>query len=258
MAQRNLIGRVAIITGGAMGIGKACARVLGVDGAKVIVADVDIEAGEATCSELTSMGISALFCRCDVTSMIDVEKAVHAGVAAFGGIDVLVNNAARAMGGVVDEIDEDNWNAAISMNLTSVWRCMKAVVPEMKKRGGGSVINMSSVQSFTGFHGWAAYAAAKGGINGLTQQTAVDLAKHKIRVNAIAPGTIMTPMNEKIYREHPDPAALIKRWNESHPLGRFGEAEEVAEAVLFLASERSSFVTGTIIRVDGGFLISGG
>jgi NAD(P)-dependent dehydrogenase (short-subunit alcohol dehydrogenase family) len=258
MTQRNLQGRVALITGAAMGIGKACAKLLGQDGAAVILADVEEEAGERTRAEFASAGLSALFRRCDVTSMADIEDTVQAGLSTYGRLDILVNNAARAIGGVVDEIDEDNWNAAISMNLTSVWRCMKVAVPEMKKQGGGSVVNMSSVQAFTGFHGWAAYAAAKGAINALTQQTAVDLAPHKIRVNAVAPGTIMTPMNEKIYREHADPAALIKRWNESHPLGRFGEPEEVAEAVLFLASERSSFVTGTILRVDGGFVISGG
>jgi NAD(P)-dependent dehydrogenase (short-subunit alcohol dehydrogenase family) len=113
------------------------------------------------------------------------------------------------------------------------------------------------VQSLTGFHGWAAYAAAKGGINALTQQAALDLAPHKIRVNAVAPGTIMTPLNEKIFQAHPNPDALIHSWNQAHPIGRFGEAREVAEAVLFLASDRASFITGTILRVDGGLLIKG-
>jgi NAD(P)-dependent dehydrogenase (short-subunit alcohol dehydrogenase family) len=116
---------------------------------------------------------------------------------------------------------------------------------------------MSSVQSLTGFSGWAAYAAAKGGINALTQQAALDLAPHRIRVNAVAPGTIMTPLNEKVFREHPDPDALIRTWNAAHPIGRFGQPEEVAEAVLFLVSERASFITGTILRVDGGLMIKG-
>jgi NAD(P)-dependent dehydrogenase (short-subunit alcohol dehydrogenase family) len=145
----------------------------------------------------------------------------------------------------------------LSINLTSVWRGMKLCVPEMKKRGGGAIVSMSSVQSLTGFHGWAAYAAAKGGINALTQQAALDLAPHKIRVNAVAPGTIMTPLNEKIFQAHPNPDALIHSWNQAHPIGRFGEAREVAEAVLFLASDRASFITGTILRVDGGLLIKG-
>ena len=112
------------------------------------------------------------------------------------------------MCGKVDEIDEGSWNTVISTNLSSVWRGMRVCVPEMKKRGGGSIVSMSSVQAFTGFSGWAAYAAAKGGINALTQQAALDLASFKIRVNAVAPGTIMTPLNEKLFREHSDPDTL--------------------------------------------------
>src|SRR5690606_1352965 len=125
----------------------------------------------------------------------------------------------------------------INTNLTSVWRGMRVCVPEMRKRGGGAIVNMSSVQSLTGFKGWAAYAAAKGGINALTQQAAIDLAPHKIRVNAVAPGTIMTPLNEKVFAEHPNPQELIDTWNRAHPIGRFGQPEEVAELVLFLASD---------------------
>jgi NAD(P)-dependent dehydrogenase (short-subunit alcohol dehydrogenase family) len=118
-------------------------------------------------------------------------------------------------------------------------------------------VNMSSVQALTGFKGWAAYAAAKGGINALTQQAAIDLAPNGIRVNAIAPGTIMTPLNEKIFATHPDPKGLIASWNKAHPLGRFGQPAEVAEAVLFLASDRASFITGEILRVDGGLVVRG-
>jgi NAD(P)-dependent dehydrogenase (short-subunit alcohol dehydrogenase family) len=256
MADSELDGKVAVITGAAMGIGRSCAAAFLKAGASVVIADIDVAAGEATRTELAGGGPVA-FVRCDVRSMADVTGAVRTAVESFGGLDIIVNNAARAIGGVVDEIDEDNWNEVLSTNLTSVWRGMKAAIPEMKKRGGGSVVNMSSVQSLTGFHGWAAYAAAKGGINSLTQQTAVDLAPHKIRVNAVAPGTIMTPLNEKVFREHPDPEALIRTWNAAHPLGRFGQPEEVAEAVLFLAGPRSSFMTGTIVRVDGGLVVRG-
>jgi NAD(P)-dependent dehydrogenase (short-subunit alcohol dehydrogenase family) len=189
--------------------------------------------------------------------MTDMENMAQAAVKAFGGIDILVNNAARAIGGVVDEIDEENWAAVIDTNLSSVWRGMRVCVPEMRKRGKGSVVNMSSVQALTGFKGWAAYAAAKGGINALTQQAAIDLAPAGIRVNAIAPGTIMTPLNEKIFATHPDPKGLIESWNKAHPLGRFGQPAEVAEAVLFLASDRASFITGEILRVDGGLVVRG-
>jgi NAD(P)-dependent dehydrogenase (short-subunit alcohol dehydrogenase family) len=257
MADHDLEGRVAIVTGAAMGIGKACAVALARAGAGVILADVDVDAGEATRAEIEASGGVAQFVRADVARMAEMEDLARAAVTRFGGIDILVSNAARAIGGKVDEIDEASWESVLSTNLTSVWRGMRVCVPEMKKRGGGSIVSMSSVQALTGFSGWAAYAAAKGGINALTQQAAVDLAPHKIRVNAVAPGTIMTPLNEKIFREHPNPDALIRTWNEAHPLGRFGQPEEVAEAVLFLASDRASFITGTILRVDGGLLVKG-
>lgn len=257
MTDHDLSGRVAIVTGGAMGIGKACAAALARSGASLVLVDIDGTAGEATRAELAAVGAPVLFVQADVNSMVDIDAAAAAAVNEFGGIDILVNNAARAIGGKVDEIDEETWNTVISTNLSSVWRGMKACVPIMKKQGGGSIVSMSSVQSLTGFSGWAAYAAAKGGINALTQQAALDLAPYKIRVNAVAPGTIMTPLNEKVFREHPDPETLIRTWNQAHPLGRFGQPEEVAEAVLFLASERASFITGTILRVDGGLLVKG-
>jgi NAD(P)-dependent dehydrogenase (short-subunit alcohol dehydrogenase family) len=257
LTDRELNGRVAIVTGAAMGIGKACAAALARAGARVILADIDATAGEASTAEINADRGDALFVRCDVTSMSDIEAAAEAAVKRFGGIDILINNAALALAGKVDEIDEDSWNTVLSTNLTSVWRGMRVCAPLMKLRGGGAIVSMSSVQALTGFTGWAAYAAAKGGINSLTQQAALDLAPHKIRVNAIAPGTIMTPLNEKVFREHPHPEELIRTWNAAHPLGRFGAAEEVAEAALFLASDRASFITGTLLRVDGGLLIKG-
>jgi NAD(P)-dependent dehydrogenase (short-subunit alcohol dehydrogenase family) len=257
LTERELSGRVAIVTGAAMGIGKACAAALSRAGASVVIADIDVAVGEATRAEIAAAGGEAVFVRCDVTRLTDIEAAAAAAVERFGGVDILVNNAARAIGGKVDEIDEESWGTVISTNLSSVWRGMKVCVPLMKQRGGGAIVSMSSVQALTGFSGWAAYAAAKGGINSLTQQAAIDLAPHRIRVNAVAPGTIMTPLNEKVFREHPDPDALIRMWNAAHPLGRFGQPEEVAEAVLFLASDRASFITGTILRVDGGLLVKG-
>jgi NAD(P)-dependent dehydrogenase (short-subunit alcohol dehydrogenase family) len=194
------------------------------------------------------------FARTDVTSLADFEALASQAVERFGRIDILVNNAAQAIGGVVDEIDEETWNRVMSTNLTSVWRGMKACVPQMRRQGKGSVINMSSVQALAGFKGWAAYAAAKGGINALTQQAAIDLAPVGVRVNAVAPGTIMTPMNEKVFREHPNPDELIASWNRAHPIGRFGQP---AELIAFLASDRASFITGEIVRVDGGLIARG-
>jgi NAD(P)-dependent dehydrogenase (short-subunit alcohol dehydrogenase family) len=255
--MRDLENRAAIVTGAAQGIGRASALVLANAGAAVTVADVDEALGRKTVADIEAAGGRALFVRTDVMAMAEVERATDETMRAWGRVDVLVNNAARAIAGVVDEIDEATWDRTISNNLTSVWRFMRCVVPHMRRQAKGAVVNISSVQALAGFHGWAAYAAAKGGVNALTQQAALDLAPHGIRVNAVAPGTIMTPMNERIFREAKDPQELITRWNDMHALGRFGQPEEVAEAVLFLASDRSSFITGEIVRVDGGLLIKG-
>ena len=252
----DLDGRVALVTGGAQGIGRASALLLAEAGAAVVIADVDDAAGEAAADEISGSGGRAVFVHTDVRRLADLETATQAALA-LGSIDVLVNNAARGYRGVVDEIDEAAWNEALDNNLTSVWRGIRCAAPHMRRQGRGSIVNLTSVLAFTGFHAYAAYAAAKGGINALTQQAALDLASAGIRVNAIAPGTIMTPLNQKIFDDAEDPHAIIDRWNAAHPLGRFGQPEEVAEAVLFLASERSSFITGTILRVDGGLLIKG-
>lgn len=250
-------GKAGLVTGAAMGIGKAAAVALAREGAAVVVTDINDEMGEQAVAEIVEAGGKAVYQHADVSISADVQAAVERTVSEYGKIDVLVNNAAVALPGSVVELTEERWNTVINTNLTSVWRGMHFALPHMIDSGGGSIINVSSVQALLGFKGWAAYAAAKGAINSLTQQAAADYSRYNIRINAIAPGTIMTPMNERIFREAEDPDSLIANWNSIHPIGRFGEMDEVGNLILFLASDEASFITGTLLRVDGGLTIKG-
>lgn len=251
----KLDGKVAVVTGAAMGIGRSTAVLFAKEGARVVIADVDEEQAEETSRMIAEVGGEALFARTDVSKSEDVEAAINAAVETFGGIDVLHNNAAVALGAPVVDTTDELWSRVLDVNLGGVYRGCRYAIPHMIRNGGGSIINSTSVQALRGFAGWAAYAASKGGIFSLTQQVALEYAKYNVRVNSIAPGTIMTPLNEKVFEEAEDPEALIETWNRMHPIGRFGQPEEVAEAALFLASDSSSFVTGHCLIVDGGLCI---
>lgn len=251
----RLDGKVAVVTGGAHGIGRASAKALGAEGAKVAIGDVDETDGKACAKDILGAGGEAVFVRTDVTSMDDVRALVGAAVERWGRLDVMVNNVGVAIGGAAGEMSEDDWRRVIDVNLTGVWRGMRVAIPIMIEAGGGSIVNMSSVQGHVGFVGWSGYAASKGGVDALTRQAAVEYAPRGIRVNAIVPGTILTEMNERILREVDDPDALQAEWKAMHPVGRVGTPEEVAAVVVFLASEESSFVTGEALRVDGGMVV---
>jgi NAD(P)-dependent dehydrogenase (short-subunit alcohol dehydrogenase family) len=250
----RLDGKSVVITGGASGIGRASARMLASEGAAVVIGDVD-DAAAGVAAEIRDAGRHATFVPTDVRSSDEVRHLVDSAVEEYGRLDAIVNNVGVAIGGSAGEMSEDDWNRVIDINLTGVWRGMRYAIPEMRKAGGGSIVNVSSVQSMVGFIGWAGYAASKGGINALTQQAAVEYAPEGIRVNAIIPGTILTGMNEGILAEHPDPDGLIAEWTAMHPVGRIGQPEEVATAVVYLTSDESSFVTGMLLRVDGGMVV---
>jgi NAD(P)-dependent dehydrogenase (short-subunit alcohol dehydrogenase family) len=248
-------GKVAIVTGAASGIGRATAIALGAEGAMVALADVDADGGSAASADVEGAGGVALFQRTDVASTHDVRELIDATVGRFARLDVLVNNAGVAIPGSVTEISEEDWNRVLDVNLTSMWRGMHFAIPAMLKTGGGSIVNTSSVQGSVGFVGWAGYAASKGGIDALTRQVAVEYAPRNIRVNAVIPGTILTPMNERIVRESPDGAEIEAGWLAMHPVNRLGTPEEVARAIVWLASDDASFVTGECLRVDGGMIV---
>jgi NAD(P)-dependent dehydrogenase (short-subunit alcohol dehydrogenase family) len=253
----RLSGKSCVVTGGGAGIGEAIAIRLAGEGARVAVADIDGNAADRVAAGLAEQGAEAFGGAVDVSSTADVSSFIDETVRRFGRLDAIVNNAGVAIPGSADSLSEEDWDRVVAVNLKGVWAGIKYAIPHLRAAGGGSIVNMSSVQGLVGFPGWAGYAATKGGIIALTQQTAVDYGPERIRVNCLAPGTIMTPMNEQIFRTAPDPQALIDDWNSAHALHRFGQPDEVAAAAAFLVSDESSFITGTCLRVDGGLTVLG-
>jgi NAD(P)-dependent dehydrogenase (short-subunit alcohol dehydrogenase family) len=240
-------GKVALVTGAGRGIGGASATAFGREGAAVAVADIDEEAGAKTVKAIIDAGGTAKFFRCDVSYPHDVEQLVAAVVERFGGLDVAHNNAGIEGEHVsVEEIPVDDWQRVIDINLTGVWLCMRSEIPAMRNRGGGAIINTSSASGLIGGPALGAYTASKHGVIGLTKAAAVDLGTSGIRINAICPGATDTLFVADI------PPEVHEFLMNSTPLRRYARPEEIAEAVVWLASERASYVHGAAVPVDGG------
>lgn len=245
--------RVALVTGGSSGIGRACARAFAAEGATIIVGDVSVEDGEETARLIERAGGRATFIRVDVTKASDVAALVRRAVETYGRLDCAHNNA--GISGTVAptaECTEENWDRTIAINLKGVWLCMKYEIRQMLEQGGGGVIvNTAAGAGLTGLAGLPSYVASKHGVIGLTRSAALEYARAGIRVNAVCPGTTATPMVERLGTSNAEAMAEILS---TVPVGRMAAPEEIAAAVVWLCSEAASFVTGHAMVVDGGAL----
>lgn len=244
--------QVAFVTGASTGIGRATALAFGKSGAQVVVADVNTDAGLQTVKLINSAGGKAHFIKCDVSQSADVKRAVQETVQKFGALHCAFNNAGiEGEQGLTPDVTEENWDRVLNVNLKGVWLCMKYQIPQMLKQGGGSIVNCSSIAGTVGFPGIAAYVASKHGVLGITKTAALEYAKQNIRVNAICPGVIHTPMIERFAHGE---AQAMNQLSAGEPVGRMGEPEEMAAVVLWLSSPGASFVTGHPLVADGGWV----
>ena len=253
----EFLGNVAIVTGGALGIGRATARRLAQDGASVVVCGDREEQVEQAAEELRGEKLEVRGLRADVTSSADMRRLVAFTTDVYGGVDVLVNSAGVQRYGTVVETEEYVWDEVLNVNLKGIYLASKHAIPEIRKRGGGAIVNLSSVQAFASQKGVAAYTASKGGVNALTRAMALDHAQENIRANAVCPGSVDTPMLRwaaDLFKGSKSAEETVKDWGKAHPLGRVATPEEVAEVIAFLASPRARFVTGSEYKVDGGLL----
>lgn len=245
-----LQGKVALVTGGGSGIGKATALLFGAEGAQVVVADMRQEAAHTTATEIIQAGGVALAVRADVTQAREVEAMLQTTVHTYGGLDILFNNAGIGVHGDTVELSEADWERVVNVNLTGVFLGCKYAIPHMIQRGGGSIINTASIMGLVGGSLSAVYPATKGAVVLLTRNAALDYARYNIRVNCVCPGHIETPLLQRLFEHHPAQRAELLR---QYPMGRLGQPGEIAQAVLFLASDEASFVTGSALVVDGGY-----
>lgn len=246
----RLEGKIALVTGGARGIGKAIALTLAQEGADLVIADVNREETQKTCSEIESLGRKSLGLEMDVTNYSSVEEGVNKILDKFTKVDILVNNAGITKDNLLLRMKEAEWDAVLSVNLKGAFNCIKAVSRPMIKQRSGKIINIASIIGMIGNAGQANYSASKAGIIALTKTAAKELASRNINVNAVAPGFIQTEMTAKL------PDDLKEKMKEAIPLNKFGTPEDVAQVCLFLALEDSGYITGQTIVVDGGMVMA--
>lgn len=244
----KLDGKVALITGGAKGIGKKTAEKFLKAGAKVVIADFDVAAGETALEDFEA-GEAAKFVQVDVTSTEQVEAMVNFTRVAYGRVDVLVNNAGITIDGFLTKMEDSAWEKVMAVNLTGVFKCTRAVAPLMMEQGSGVILNASSVVGVYGNVGQTNYSATKAGVIGLTKSWAKELGPKGIRVNAVAPGFIVTDMTAKV------PQKVLDMMENKTPLKRLGQPEDIASAYLFLASDDAGYINGAVLSVDGGLVI---
>lgn len=247
--ETSFTNKVAIVTGGSFGIGRATALAFSKKGAKVVIADWAED--NETLNLIKDAGGEAIFVKCDVSKASDVKAMVEKAISAFGRLDYAFNNAGiEGVMAPVQDCSEENWDKTIGVNLKGIWLCMKYEIPEILKQGKGVIVNCASIAGLVGYSGLPAYAASKHGVIGLTKTAALECAKLGIRVNAVCPGAIKTPMIDRLTgkkKEVEDQFAAME------PIGRLGQPEEVANAVTWMCSDEASFITGHAMAVDGGW-----
>ncbi|MFS0722471.1 SDR family NAD(P)-dependent oxidoreductase [Paenibacillus sp. 1P07SE] len=250
----RLQGKTAVITGAGSGIGRSTALLFAAEGAAIVIADIDTAGGEQTAAEIRGQGGGALFIACDVTDEDGATSMAAQAAEAYGGIDVLFNNAGISGIGALHEVEPQVWEREMRVNVTGVYHTCRAVLPYMMERRSGTIINMSSSIAEMGVAARASYTASKGAVLSLTKAMQVDYAPYNIRVNALLPGTILTPFVERYVQASEDPEAAVAAIKRRQLSGELGRPQQVAQAALFLASDESSFVMGSPLYVDGGLV----